>query len=518
MAHVDNDGNILARIEIGNANGSSADPRNKRGQRGLALNGPAQRLYVLNRIANSLSIVDTLTDTVLKEIPVGAYDPTPPVIRRGRGFLYDAKLSGNGNASCATCHVDSDMDLLAWDLGDPGGNLKPVTVTLTNGQQIVMQAHPMKGPMMTQTLRSLSSNEPFHWRGDKTNFIDFNTTFNTLLGGTTLADPDMTDFRDFINTVTFAPNPNQNLDRSYPTNFAGGNARQGLLSFTNQPTSIGQCVFCHRLPPGTGSSNQVRFFGDDGVFQNVKMPHLRNLYQKLSLNKTPGTDSIAGFGLMHDGQEASVFSFLSRSLFGSIPAFVKTNLSSFLQCFDNGTAPAVGYTRTLVATNVNMPALLDDWTLLENQAAVSNIELIVKGTIDGIRHGPLYQPASANYKVDSTKLPPMSRSELAAKVLAGDTLSLMGVPPGSGNRAALDRDTNSIFDADEPPPKLQVAQSGASTIVTWPYEAGYVLEAATNLDSAAWSPVGEPQEIINNQNVITNQLASDARFFRLRRL
>src|SRR5882672_8680626 len=71
-AQVDNDGNILARIEIGNANGSSADPRNKRGPRGLALNGPAQRLYVLNRIANSLSIVDTSTDTVLKEIPVGA--------------------------------------------------------------------------------------------------------------------------------------------------------------------------------------------------------------------------------------------------------------------------------------------------------------------------------------------------------------------------------------------------------------------------------------------------------------
>jgi len=50
--------------------------------------------------------MDTSNDTVLKEIPVGSFDPTPAEIRNGRGFLYDAKLSGNGNASCATCHID----------------------------------------------------------------------------------------------------------------------------------------------------------------------------------------------------------------------------------------------------------------------------------------------------------------------------------------------------------------------------------------------------------------------------
>ena len=31
----------------------------------------------------------------------------------------------------------------------------------------------------------------------------------------------------------------------------------------------------------------------------------------------------------------------------------KNNLSAFVECFDNGTAPAVGYTRTLVATKWN---------------------------------------------------------------------------------------------------------------------------------------------------------------------
>src|SRR5262249_10495225 len=162
----------------------------------------------------------------------------------------DAKLSGNGNAACATCHVDGDNDLIAWDLGDPAGNMVTVTVTATNGQTFLRQQHPMKGPMMTQTLRGLVSNEPFHWRADKTNFMDFNTTSNTLLGGVVMNDQDMNAYRDFINTLTFAPNPNENLDRTYPTNFAGGNAQAGLASFSTQPTGIGICVSCHTPPPG----------------------------------------------------------------------------------------------------------------------------------------------------------------------------------------------------------------------------------------------------------------------------
>jgi hypothetical protein len=342
-------------------------------------------------------------------------------------------------------------------------------------------------------------------------------TFNTLLGGDVLPDPEMNDFRDFINTLTFAPNPNQNLDRTYPTNFAGGNAQLGLLAFTNQPTTIGPCIFCHRLPPGTGSLNEIRPAGEDFIFQNVKMPHLRNLYQKLSENKAAGADSIAGFGLMHDGQEASVITFLSRTLFGAIPSTVKKDLSSFLQCFDNGTAPAVGYSRTLDAPNATTLSLSNDWSLLETQAAASNINLIVKGTLDGIRHGLLYQPESANYLVDSTNLPPLTRAELTTKVLAGDTLTLMGVPPGSGNRMALDRDANGVLDGDEPPPMLQIALQGGDTVIRWPYNAaGFVLESTTNLPLAPWTAVSDPVEITANQNVLTNAVTASARFYRLR--
>ena len=99
VAKVAANGTVIGFIEIGPATGSQVDPANKRGPRGLALNAKAQRLYVLNRISNTISVVDTAQRTVIAEIPTGTFDPTPTVIRNGRGFLYDAKLSGNGTGA-----------------------------------------------------------------------------------------------------------------------------------------------------------------------------------------------------------------------------------------------------------------------------------------------------------------------------------------------------------------------------------------------------------------------------------
>ena len=128
IARIDTNGTVVSRIEVGPATGATVDPRTKRGPRGLALTASGQHLYVLNRIANTLAVIDTTTDTVVRELPVGSYDPTTTAIRSGRGFLYDAKLSGNGTVSCASCHVDAEMDFLAWDLGNPNGTMETAQV------------------------------------------------------------------------------------------------------------------------------------------------------------------------------------------------------------------------------------------------------------------------------------------------------------------------------------------------------------------------------------------------------
>jgi DNA-binding beta-propeller fold protein YncE len=522
IAYVDpGSGNVTQRIELcPTATGSDSDPRNKRGPRGLALN-PGTALYVLNRIANTISIVNLTNNTLVKEIPTGSYDPTPSTIRNGRGFLYDAKLSGNGTVACAACHIDAEMDTLAWDLGDPQGQMftNTTVLPLPGGGFFTNQsvAHPMKGPMTTQTLRGLNGLDPLHWRGDRTNFNHFIIAFPGLLGSAALSNSDMNAYRDFINTIQFEPNPNQTLDRNLPASFDGADPAAGKRAFLNTNYVTGLfCNSCHAVPTGTGR------FIINGTFlresQDFKVPHLRNIYQKTLLNRNTNASSVGGFGFVHDGQFQDLFTFLSQPVFAafSTNTIVKTNLQAFLLCFDTGTAPAVGYTRTLLAANVNTPGVSNDWNILESQAAAgTNIDLIVKGTIDGQRHGLLYQAASNNYTPDTTNLPVFTRAQLVAKVSAGDVLSVMGVPPGSGQRMGIDRNLDGVLDADTPQPSLQIGTTGTAVVVQWPLSAaGYNLEVAPNL-SSSWSNTPDAIDIFGTTNVTTNAIDSDARFYRL---
>ncbi len=519
------DGSVVARIEVGSALGSAADARNKRGPRGLALASAAQRLYVLNRIANSLSVLDVAGNVVVRELPVGSYDPTTAVIRQGRGFLYDARLSGNGMSSCASCHVDAEMDMVSWDLGDPQGTastiLTRVTPTFPGTSRTV---HPMKGPMATQTLRGLNGQDPLHWRGDRTNFLHFNGAFDSLLGGTTLTVQDMQAYRAYINTIVFQPNPNQNLDRTLPASFAGGDPNAGRNTFFNeqyQPVLGLSCTTCHTGPPGTGSDRLIFDRQALGESQDFKVPHLRNVYQKGNFNNAPGAASIGGFGLIHDGMEPDLFTFLSRSVFGNFANDTtrKKNIAAFVLCFDTGMAPAVGYTRTLTSATLGSTAFTNDWTMLENQARSNFVDLVVKGTVDGSPRGLLFQPGSNNYLSDKTTVGVLTRAQLVAKIQAGDVLSVMGVPVGSGRRMGIERRQNGVLDGDQPAPQLRIARTAPNTIVAWPTNAdGFLLEAISALPGTNWNPETSLRGIVSTEFNVTNTAAATNRFFRLKGL
>jgi YVTN family beta-propeller protein len=545
VALVDADsGAVLARVELSpTAIGSAADPRNKRGPRGLALKA-GQALYVANRIANSLTVVDPVSRAVVRELPIGSHDPTPAAIRQGRGFLYDAKLSGAGLVSCASCHIDGDMDLLAWDLGNPQGDVDVVTARVSGlGVNATFNMHPMKGPMTTQTLRGLPGVEPLHWRGDRTNFLHFNGAFDGLMGTSILPAADMQAYRAFINTMVFQPNPNQNLDRTLPASFAGANPVAGRLAYLNtnyQSGALGslRCNTCHAVPTGTDRSFTPAAALQEP--QDFKVPHLRNIYQKMTFTNAPGAQSLGGFGIIHDGSDPSLFAFLSRAVFGVFAndAVVKNNLSAFVQCFDTGTAPAVGYARTLTAANVNNAAVSNDWSLLEAQAGLvnnvhlgtngisqTNIDLIVKGTLDGRQRGFVYQPATANYRPDTTNMASMTRAQLRDKVLAGDVLTVIGVPFGTGVRAGINRnlagatDPDGALDGDAPRPVLRIAGQSGGAVVAWPTNApGFVLEGTPGLSPPVWTPHIAPRGVTGGEFTVTNAPATNRLFFRLREL
>jgi YVTN family beta-propeller protein len=446
VALVDVLGRVHSRIEIAppSGAGSNVDPRNKRGPRGLALNAAAKILYVSNRISNTISVVDTQQRTVLREIPTG-FDPTPLVIRNGRGFLYDAKLSGNGTGSCASCHIDADMDHLAWDLGNPGGNM----FAMIQGGRIFMM-HPMKGPMATQTLRGLADTTPLHWRGDRLNFAEFNGAFESLMGATKLAGADILAYSAFANTILYQPNPWQNPDRTFPTSLFGGNAAAGRDTYINAelmipgpPNGPPTCNGCHLANPGPGTNRIIHpaVAGVRSLEQPLKIPQLRNIYQKLLFDRTaPAT--IDGFGLSHEGALAGFREFFAVGSFANYTETQKRDLSSFVMSFDTGTAPAVGYTRTLTPTNVAAAAA--DLSLLENQAAAGNADLIGHGTIQGQRRGIFYDTTRNAYLVESAGIPPLTRTDLQALIEAGDIVTLVGVYPGTGRTTFLSRAANGI--------------------------------------------------------------------------
>ncbi len=449
VAKVSDTGQVLALIEINPATvGSTVNSATKKGPRGMAINAKQSVLYVLNRLSNSISVVSTTTNSVVEEIPTGTFDPTPNVILAGRGFLYDAKLSGNGTGACASCHLDSDMDLLDWNLGDPGGSMETV---VNNGH--TFQMHPMKGPMTTRTLRGLVGTDPLHWRGDEADFSDFNQAFDALMGGPQLSTANMQAYESYIDTIAFQPNPFQNLDRTLPTSLFGGNAVNGQTDFLTvkiNSTPTNTCNACHQSNPGPGSNFNIVTRAN--LPQPLKVPTLRNIYQKGNFSNAAGSQSIDGFGYSSNGNNATLLQVLDQPVlggFGNNPQ-AQSDVASFLISFDTGTAPAVGYTRTVTAANVTAdPTIASDWALLQNQAAAANIDLVCQGTIQGQLAGCLYQPQTNTYQMDTTGLGPFTQVQLIGFIQAGDTLSIMGVPSGSGVRFGIDRNHNGVKDGDE---------------------------------------------------------------------
>lgn len=411
IAKVDTAGKVLARIEVGNTPGSKVDPLHKRGPRGLALQPNSKRLYVQNRIANSLSVIDTENLTLLTEVPLGR-DPSPESVKFGRGFLYDAKLSGNGMSSCASCHVDGGVDNLAWNLGDLNGRMSAVTDPVS-GQ--TFQMHPMKGPMVTQTLQGLKGMGPFHWRGDMPDLNAFNRNFDVLMGGSQLSAADMQRFSDFIDSIVLPPNPNLRLDRQLASNILGGDPHRGLTSFNAVPGPTGfsvACSACHSLPATPFKLQITNAVGD---VRAAKVPSLSQVYKKQAFNNASGSVTTLGFGQTQDGW---------------IAAMGGGGVAPFLASWDNGTAPAVGANRSVSSRNASNSLLLADWSTLESRSAAGDNGLLVHGEFDGVLRYYRYSSADGLYRCNAAGVAPLSRSEMLAKAQAGSArFTLLGTAP-----------------------------------------------------------------------------------------
>jgi hypothetical protein len=214
-------------------------------------------------------------------------------------------------------------------------------------------------------------------------------------------------------------------------------ANTGLSLFMTGPVGPGglTCNSCHTSNPGPGTNLQIKLSVEPNpdMVQPMKNAQLRNLYQRTNLSFLSGAVSVNGFGYNHDGTGGGLYAFFGDRFpnFANKPDEKKA-IEAYELCFDTGTAPAVGYSRTLTAATVGNSPSQNDWNTLQSQASIGNIDLIANGTIQGQVQALLYVPAANNYQTGTAGLGPFTQAQLTALVQAGDILTVMGVPPGSG--------------------------------------------------------------------------------------
>jgi hypothetical protein len=365
-------------------------PAQRYGPRGMVVgrNQAGQaRLYVLNRIDNSVAIIDTSLERVRERFTLHN-DPTPAHVKAGRHWLYDAQLSSSGYVSCATCHPDGRTDALAWRLGNPtgagiafpatprdqllrlagtgtlgvgaNGELSDPAFFVTTwwsqkfGSTALLQPED-KREMVTQSLQGLSNwevdpaardlfaNAPYHWRGDRQTVQDFEEGFVNLLGTPQPSPAQKAQMEQFVLSISYPPNPKQDRTRTYP---AGSRVARGLDLFHTQKTVLADrsCSTCHELPDG--SNNRLTVLVTDPAIQKfiqfanrqgIESAALRGLFQKEPVWQSSGLDHqtasstrIGHFGLNHNGIQPATANLDSSGVPQNL-----TTINSFIDLFFN---------------------------------------------------------------------------------------------------------------------------------------------------------------------------------------
>ena len=148
---------VRARIPVG------ANPR------AIAVSPDGRLAAVANRLDDSVSLIETITDAVIETIslvragdrPVSSEDN---LLLEGERLFHSGRLSFSGQFSCASCHPDGHADGLNWDLPADGFNNFHNTKSLLGNALTApygwLGTSPTLRDRFTGTLRHLFQHEP----------------------------------------------------------------------------------------------------------------------------------------------------------------------------------------------------------------------------------------------------------------------------------------------------------------------------------------------------------------------
>jgi hypothetical protein len=224
------------------------------------------------------------------------------------------------------------------------------------------------------------------------------------------------------------------------------------------------CNGCHTLDPSQG------FFGTGGnqsfeaLSQIVKIPHLRNAYDKIGMFGTPLVsffdapdsgfkgDQIRGYGFTGDGSTDTLFRFLTAAVFrptvnsgfpADNPDGMRHDVEQFILAFDTDLAPIVGQQVTLTADNAAVAGPRIDLLIQRASApfvskalggSAMECDLVARVVQNGRVMSFLYDPAAANFIPDDGSARASDSMLRALAATAGQEVTYTAATPGSGSR------------------------------------------------------------------------------------
>jgi mono/diheme cytochrome c family protein len=130
--------------------------------RRLALSGNHKILVASNYLGDSLTVIDVEQLRLVRHIRLGG--PEPDAARRGEILFHSARLTFQGQFTCASCHPAGMADGLNWDLSRDGiGNFMNTRSLLGVGDTAPygwLGTSPTLDDRIAGTLRTLHRHEP----------------------------------------------------------------------------------------------------------------------------------------------------------------------------------------------------------------------------------------------------------------------------------------------------------------------------------------------------------------------
>jgi len=212
---------VMARIAVG------------KNPRGVAMSPNGMRLYVANRMDDTLSVIDTASNKSVGTIDLGG-SKNISALRRGEQLFTASRYAFQGQFSCANCHIDSTFDGLTWDL-EPDGF----------GKDIVDN----------RLIEDLSGTEPFKWNGGNPSMAQEcgPRTDMYFYRSQSYSPPELADLVDYIYSLPARPSRFRLPDGQLTAAQERGKAifYRTVNKFGKAIPEANQCAYCHSGPKHT---------------------------------------------------------------------------------------------------------------------------------------------------------------------------------------------------------------------------------------------------------------------------